>query len=377
MVPEQGMRTGVQQDTTRTGSVADTIVVKARDTVRKDTAVRKAEGGTLSIDNIEKLFQQTERRLRKDSIAATRKKKVVVKKKAAKQVRTEPSDSVSLRQVTAVPAGNTPELLLFRASSCEHFLAADSLRDYKPLPSKKKAASLPEVTAVTETPAAVAVKREPAFLRENWILGVLILAFLLITWTKIRFGKLLNQTLSALWNYKNANTLFRNKSSLYQWTSFFLAFNYLLTATLFFYFFLKAFDPSLFQGTMTHLRIYLNILVLVAAVYFYFLIVIRIVDLITLAGEPLKEFGHFTKLFFHNAGLYLFPLTAIIPYVYESVARQLLWVGLGLFLILYIFRVVKLITIFIRERFSIFLMILYLCTLEILPVAILLKYLSR
>jgi hypothetical protein len=137
------------------------------------------------------------------------------------------------------------------------------------------------------------------------------------------------------------------------------------------------FDPSLFQGTMTHLRIYLNILVLVAAVYFYLLIVIRIVDIITLAGEPLKEYGHFTKLFFHNAGLYLFPLTAIIPYVYESVARQLLWVGLGLFLILYLFRVVKLITIFIRERFSIFLMILYLCTLEILPVAILLKYLSR
>ncbi len=377
MVPEQGMRTGVQQDTTRTGSVADTLVAKVQDTVKKDTAVRKGRAGTLSLDNIEKLFQQTERRLKKDSLAAARKKRVVVKKIGIEQPRPDPSDSLFLMQVTGTPPGNTPLLLLSRASSAEHLLAADSTRTYKPLPAPQEQASLRYMTTFTEKPVAVAVKREPAFLRENWILGVLILAFLLITWTKIRFGKLLNQTFSALWNYKNANTLFRNKSSLYQWTSFFLTLNYLLTATLFFYFFVKAFYPSVFQGSMSHLRIYLNILILVAAVYVYFLSVIRIADFITLSGEPLKEFGHFTKLFFHNAGLYLFPLTAIIPYVYESVARQLLWVGLIVFLILYFFRVVKLISIFIQERFSIFLMILYLCTLEILPVAIMLKYLSR
>jgi hypothetical protein len=277
--------------------------------------------------------------------------------------------------LTAHRPDNQPLEVLSRSSSAQKLLAADSFRDYKPGTIKK---TLPVAhTRVVQPVPGTAIKREPAFLRENWILGVLILAFLLITWTKIRFGKLLSQTLSALWNYKNSNALFRNKSSLYQVTSLLLTLNFFITGTLFLYFFIKAYYPASFTGDVTHLRIFFDILLLLAGIYVYFLLIIRITNFITLSGEPLKEFGHFTKLFFHNAGLYLFPLVAVIPYVYEPVARRLLWAGVILVAVLYLFRIVKLIIIFIQERFSLFFMILYLCALEILPVALLLKYLFR
>ncbi len=375
MVPEEGRSIGLwlQQDTSRVVSVADTVVKRSVDAARRDTVV--SQRTTPSLDNLEELFQQTDRRLKKDSVAAVQSRRRVVKKKVVKKKLQEPADSVFLMQVTSHPPGNTPQEIIARASTCKQFLAGDSTREYRPLRSARQ----PERKETVEVrpSAAIAIKREPAFLRENWILGVLILTFLLITWTKIRFGKLLNQTFSALWNYKNANTLFRNKSSLYQGASFLLTANFLLTTTLFIYFFLKTQYPEIFLTGISHIRIYVNILLVVAGVSLYLLLVIWVIDFITLAGESFKEYGHFTKLFFHNIGLYLFPLTAIIPYVYKSVAAQLLQAGLLLLVVIYLFRVVKLISIFIRERFSIFFMILYLCTLEILPVAILLKYLSR
>ncbi len=375
MVPEEGRSIGLwfQQDTSRVVSVADTVVKRNGDTAQKNTTV--SQQTTVSLDNLEELFQQTDRRLKEDSVAAVQRHKQVVKKKEVKKTLQKPADSVFLMQVTSHAPGNTPREIIARTSSCEQLLAADSTREYGPL-RREKQPERKETVEVTPSPA-VAIKREPAFLRENWILGILILTFLLITWTKIRFGKLLNQTLSALWNYKNSNTLFRNKSSLYQGASFLLSANFLLTTTLFIYFFLKIQYPEVFNTGASHIRIYVNILLVVTGLSFYLIWVIRAIDFISLAGESFKEYGHFTKLFFHNVGLYLFPLTAIIPYVYKSVAAQLLQVGLLLLLGIYLFRVVKLISIFIRERFSIFFMILYLCTLEILPVAILLKYLSR
>ncbi len=375
MVSEKGPGIWVQQDTTHVVQAADTLVAQKPDTVRKDTSLKTRPGGT-SLDALEKLFIQTDRRLKKDSVAAVKKKPVAVKRKEKKKVQQEPADSIFLTVTTSRPPDNAPLSVASRSWFTRDLLAADSSKEYLPL--QKKGLPLKSRVLKTETrePLPVAVKREPAFLRENWILGVLIFSFLLITWTRIRFGKLLNQTLSGIWNYKNSNALFRNKSSLYQGASVILTSNYFVVFSLFLYFFLKAFYPSVFTGGFSHLKVYLYIMAGVAAVYFYFLLVIRLTELITRVGEPFGEFAAFTRIFFHDTGLLLFPLTAIIPYVYEPVARRLLWAGLFLVAVLYLFRVVKLITIFIRERFSLFLMILYLCTLEILPVAILLKIIS-
>ena len=377
MVPEEGMRIWFQQDTTRSAVAKDSLVRQVQDTAKKGVPSLNPVPSGDSLNALEKLFMRTDRRLKKDSVTAARKVHVAVKKKEPEKILQEPSDSVFVMQVTALPPDNGPLSLISRSSSAREFLAADSTRTYRPL--RKKELPLKTRNTVQEAPetVAVAVKREPAYLRENWILGVLILAFLLITWTKIRFGKLLNQTLSGIWNYKNSNALFRNKSSLYQWTSVILTSNFFLTFTLFIYLFLKAVYPSVFTGDLSHMKIYIYIMAGVVAVYFYFMLMIRITGLISLAREPMQEFSAFTKLFFHNVGLFLFPLTAIIPYVYEPVAKQLLWLGVIVVALLYLFRVVKLITIFIQKRFSLFLMILYLCTLEILPVAILLKIISE
>ena len=242
-------------------------------------------------------------------------------------------------------------------------------------PVEKKNVQFIGKTVQTEKKPSV-IERNPAFLRENWFIGALILSFLLIIWTKIRFGKLFNETITGMWNYKNSFSLFRNRSSLYQQTSLLLFINYLISAGLFVYLSLKAFNIS--PGYhLPSFRIYLVILLVLVALYIYMYIIIRLTGYFTMSRDALSEYLHFTNLFFHNAGIYLFPVNALIPYIYEGAAQWLLYAGWFLIGGLYILRVIKLITIFIRERFSLFFLFLYLCALEILPILIFIHLLIR
>jgi hypothetical protein len=74
--------------------------------------------------------------------------------------------------------------------------------------------------------------------------------------------------------------------------------------------------------------------------------------------------------------LFLYILILLISYTLFFPANAGFMAGAAIMAILYLIRVIRLFIIFLNSNISIFYLILYLCALEILPVLIIIKYIS-
>ena len=375
MIPVNYKWMRFRQDTTR---IIGKETVHRKDSVQhsKDSGLHKITN-PLSLDSIESILSQGERRIKKIDSVNLRKKhlRIAAARKEKPTVKTNLPDTTQLLTRLNSFQETRRSDMLDRMASSTPSLPKDSFMIYRPF--GKKTVSFQGTSAPYTSHEPVVIERESAYLRENWFLGVLSLSFILIIWTKIRFGKLLNETLTGMWNYKNAFSLFRNRSSLYQQTSFLLFLNYLLSGGLFMYLSLKTFQVEVFNRGDAPLLIYSLILVGLAGLYVYLYVVIRLTGFFSLSREVMSEFSHFTILFFHNTGVYLFPFNVLIPYINKEVAPWLIYTGFLLIAGLYVLRMVKVIILFMKERFSLFFLFLYLCALEILPVLIFLHLIFR
>lgn len=78
--------------------------------------------------------------------------------------------------------------------------------------------------------------------------------------------------------------------------------------------------------------------------------------------------------FYHFSALILLVLIIFVSYTLIFPAKVFLVIGIVTIAIMYLIRVTRLLIIFINRNISIFYLILYLCALEILPVAIVIRY---
>jgi len=88
----------------------------------------------------------------------------------------------------------------------------------------------------------------------------------------------------------------------------------------------------------------------------------------------------FSRLYIHNmflynrnTGLIIFPFVAILPYISESIAPVLAYCVISIFAISYLLRLCRIFQIIHDQNVSVFYFILYLCTLEILPLLLFIK----
>jgi len=78
-------------------------------------------------------------------------------------------------------------------------------------------------------------------------------------------------------------------------------------------------------------------------------------------------------LYNRNIGVMIFPLVAVIPYVSEVISYYILYSVLSVFAISYLFKLWRIFQIIHIRSVSVFYFILYLCTLEFLPLLLLVK----
>jgi hypothetical protein len=97
-----------------------------------------------------------------------------------------------------------------------------------------------------------------------------------------------------------------------------------------------------------------------------------------ISDQPEAFSGYLKSIYeaYRIAGIFL--LIIVILVVYTSVIPEKVLFNAGIFgvVLLYIIRVTRLLLIFIKRHISLFYYILYLCALEILPVVVLVKYLT-
>jgi len=122
-----------------------------------------------------------------------------------------------------------------------------------------------------------------------------------------------------------------------------------LSDRLFIYLSLKTFRNEVFDWVNATLLIYFQILLGLAGLYAYLYVMIRLTGFFSLSLEVISEFSHFTILFFHNTGVYLFPINALIPYIYKEIAPWLIYTGFSLLAGLYFFLMVKVLFLFMKR----------------------------
>jgi hypothetical protein len=206
--------------------------------------------------------------------------------------------------------------------------------------------------------------------KPDWVVGIFILTLILLATVRMFFNKYLNQLFQGVANYATSIRLFRERAISLTHASFRL--------DLVFYFMFSVF---IFQ-LLGHYHIkfpqpdFVIYLVIFGVVIGYFVVKRLAYFFAAIVSESTSETAELLfNVNIHNRvlGLFLIPVTLTVAFSSLQNTRFIVHTGLficGAFYLLLLIRGAK---ILITKHFSIFYLILYLCTLEILPLIFIYK----
>ena len=206
-------------------------------------------------------------------------------------------------------------------------------------------------------------------LRPDWLLAVIIGSLVLLAWLKLFFNKFLDQTIQSVGNYQLSTKLLRDQNIFSRRVAFALNLNFVLVGASFIYLVFGFFNLRLFL--LGDFLSYLSYAGIISVLLILRYIVSHIIGHVFNKQHEFKEYLHQLLLIYKNLGIYLLILVIGIAYIREDLRIYLVYSSgllLAAALILRMQKGVKIIL--INKDFLIFYLILYLCTLEILPLLI-------
>jgi hypothetical protein len=209
----------------------------------------------------------------------------------------------------------------------------------------------------------------------DWLVGVMLLAFILFGTVRLIFNKYLSQLFQSLTNYSTFQRMFRERYFSIFHASFRLDVIFNLILALYSYQFLSAYKINF--GISQTFALYLACLGLVAGFFFAKRALYGLIGLLTESRQEVQEYLFSIKIHNRMLGLVLLPVTAVLAFVPLAQPELLLFGGLLLIGVFYLFSLARGIKIFLKKHFSVFYLILYLCTLEFLPLLLILGILLR
>lgn len=199
----------------------------------------------------------------------------------------------------------------------------------------------------------------------DWLVGVLVMAFFLFATVRLIFNKYLSQLAQATINYSTFTRVFRERYFNLLHASFRLDVIFHFILALFGYQFLTAYRLDF--GIKSSFYVYLICLGMVISYFLVKKIVYALTGIMTESKREVKEYLFSITVYNRILGLFLLPLTAVIAFVPVYQPELFLFLGLGIIGIFYLLSLRRGAKIFLRKHFSILYLILYLCTLEFLP----------
>lgn len=204
----------------------------------------------------------------------------------------------------------------------------------------------------------------------DWEIAVFILALVLLGSVRLFFNKYLGQLLNSTVSYITASRMFRERSlgTVYASLSLDLMFNIIISVFVFHA--LQVFGIQLHPGDI------IGYLAVLAGVFVYFGIkkaIYYVQGYISRTLPETLEFIYNMNVYNRVTGLFLLPLSLIAAFTPLVEPRWVIFTGFAIAGFLYLLLIFRGITILIRKHFSIFYLILYLCTLEILPLLFICK----
>jgi hypothetical protein len=209
----------------------------------------------------------------------------------------------------------------------------------------------------------------------DWLIGVLVLSIILFASVRLIFTKYLGQLIHSTTNYSTFSRLFRERYFNLFHASFRLDLIFNLVMALFSYQILNVFKVNL--GFTKSYSVYLVCLLIVAGYFIAKKLIYYILGVITESTSEVHEYLFSITVYNRVLGIFLLPVTATIAFVPLTKVEPVLVAGLVIVAIFYLMSLLRGGKIFLKKHFSISYLILYLCTLEFLPLLLIYNLLLR
>ena len=185
----------------------------------------------------------------------------------------------------------------------------------------------------------------------DWLIGLLVLLFLLFATVKLIFNKYLSQLVQSTINYSTFTRLFRERYFNLFHASFRLDLIFNLTLALFGYQFISLFKINF--GLSKSYSVYLACLSIVIGYFTVKRIVYYLIAILTESKQEVQEYLFSITVFNRVLGLVLLPISATIAFIPISQVEPLLFAGLGIIIIFYLMSLIRGAKIFLKKQFSI------------------------
>ena len=203
------------------------------------------------------------------------------------------------------------------------------------------------------------------FTNTDWMLGVILVSFLLFGWINVRFSRFVTAIVGASYNYFAARRLQEEGNIVRNKVFFSMNILFFINATFIVTQWFEYNNFSIFgQNGIVLFLIFLAFIILIYSVKSMFLLLL---DFIFQTKGAFLSYNSTVFIYNKLYAFILLPIVVAIPYVSSEISFWLLFFGLISFGILYIMRLFRGIQIGFKNRLSILYLILYLCALEILP----------
>lgn len=207
----------------------------------------------------------------------------------------------------------------------------------------------------------------------DWILILLLLCTAIFTWIYYSSSKRIKQIFNATFTNRSLNQLSRDGDLFKERNSIPLLINYLITISLFIFFSIHYF-VNLKAANLYNILTFLKISGITALLVMLRWLITSFIGFVFKNNNASSFFLLNSLIFNIVIGLLLIPLNILLFYVDIEYSNQFLFIGFLIILIANAIRYFRYIIIGISySKFSQFYLFLYLCTLEILPVIILVK----
>jgi hypothetical protein len=208
-------------------------------------------------------------------------------------------------------------------------------------------------------------------LRNNpdWLVGVLLFCFVLFATVRLIFNKYLSQLIQSTISYSTFTRLLRERYFNLLHASFRLDIIFNVIIALFFYQFFSSHKINF--GHTNSFYVFLTCLGGVIAYYTAKRIIYYFIGILTESKQEVQEYLFSITVFNRVLGLFLLPVAGIIAFIPLSSTEPLFYAGIIVIGVFYLMSLLRGGKIFLKKQFSISYLILYLCTLEFLPLVVL------
>ena len=211
-------------------------------------------------------------------------------------------------------------------------------------------------------------------LRSEWVFILLIFPVLIYLFISLNEKYSLIRIIRVVFSNKIAQTDYRNITPGIEIFQLMLGFISLISISTFMLFTELHFDITFSILKPGHLLM-CNLLFISLAVILRYIINL-VVGTVTRTKDMFREYFFNISQNYKLIGVILMLLNFFISYLVTVPDKYIIFLSFSIISIIFLFRIIRLVYIFLIRGFSLFYLILYLCALEIFPALILIKYLS-